>query len=396
MSSPQVVLKPRKAQPFYGRHPWVLDSAIDHTERPIADGCEVDLISAKGQWIARGLFNSQSRIRVRLYSWEQAESLDESFWRRRITSAVGLRTTLGLDAPRGAARLIFSEADQLSGLIVDRFGPYLVVQPTARGLADRLEMILALLRDVVKPAGMIVRVDDNTRRREGLELVSGHVWGERPEEIVFIEEHGIRYGVELSSGQKTGFYLDQRDNRQVAATFMNGRNVLDVCCYTGGFSLAAAMLGGASQVLGIDTSEHAVTLARANAQLNGISHVQFRTGDMFQTLEALVAEGARFDGVILDPPKFVRGRAGVRQALQAYHQLNRQALELLAPNGILVTCSCSGNVSSQDFADMLFGVATRARRNIQVLARRGAAPDHPTLVTCPETEYLKCFICRAE
>ncbi len=396
MSPPQVVLKPRKAQPFYGRHPWVLDSAIDHTEGLVADGCEVDLISAKGQWIARGLINSQSRIRVRLYSWEQAESLDEAFWRRRIESAVRLRGTLGLDSPRSAVRLIFSEADQLSGLIVDRFGPYLVVQPTARGLADRLELILSLLREVLQPAGMIVRVDDHTRRREGLQTESGHVWGERPEEIVFIEEHGIRYGVELASGQKTGFYLDQRDNRQAAAALMNGRNVLDMCCYTGGFSLAAAILGGASQVLGIDTSEHAVALARANAQLNGVSHVQFRTGDMFQTLEALVAEGARFDGVILDPPKFVRGRAGVRQALQAYHQLNRQALELLEPDGILVTCSCSGNVSSQDFTDMLFGVATRARRNIQVLARRGAAPDHPTLVTCPETEYLKCFICRVE
>jgi 23S rRNA (cytosine1962-C5)-methyltransferase len=200
--------------------------------------------------------------------------------------------------------------------------------------------------------------------------------------------------VDLRTGPKTGFYLDQRENRQAAATYLGGRRVLDLFCFSGGFSLAAAKLGGAHEVLGIDSSDKAIALARANAELNGVTNARFVQEDCFQALERRVAAAERFSAVILDPPKFTRTRQSVNDALRAYHRINRLAVELLEPDGILVTCSCSGSVSREDFLAMLAGVAQKTRRGLQVLEQRGAAPDHPVSPTCPENEYLKCFVCR--
>ncbi|NLY01059.1 MAG: class I SAM-dependent rRNA methyltransferase [Rhodopirellula sp.] len=390
----EVILKPRKASPFFGRHPWVLDTAIARVTGGPADGAEVNLLSDKGQWIARGLFNSRSRIRVRLLTWAADEAIDGAFWRRRLEAAIALRRQLGYDHPAGAARLVFSESDGLSGLIVDRFAGHLVVQPTALAVARRLDEIVPILVDLVRPVGVAVRTEPGTVRLEGMDLEAGQVWGKPPEDVEFIEEHGIRYGVQMRDGQKTGFYLDQRENRRAAAGYLHGRRVLDVCCYTGGFSLAASILGGAKEVIGLDTSKPAVALAQANAQLNGVANVHFETGDCFRSLQQRVEAGERFGAVILDPPKFVRGRHGVPDALRAYHRLNHLAADLLEPDGMLVSCSCSGSVTREDFASMLFGVAVKSRRDIQILEQRAAAPDHPVLVTCPENQYLKCFICR--
>ncbi len=211
---------------------------------------------------------------------------------------------------------------------------------------------------------------------------------------MFIEEHGIRYGVELTGGQKTGFFLDQRENRRAAAAYVRGRRVLDLFCYSGGFSLAAHVLGQARQVLGIDSSERAIALAQANAALNGMDNVAFEEGDCFKRLEQLIAAGERFGLVVLDPPKFARNREAVPEALRAYHHLNRLAVQVLEPSGTLVTCSCSGHVSREDFLFMLADVAQRTDRNIQILDQRGAAPDHPVAATCLESEYLKCCIAR--
>lgn len=396
MTIAKVTLKPRKAQPFFGRHPWVLDSAIERIEGTADDGGEVDLISDKGQWIARGIINSHSRIRVRLYSWQPEESLDEAFWRKKLEAAIRLREQIGYVDPLGAARLVFSEADGVSGLIVDRVLNYLVIQPTSLAMTQRLTLIAKILNELTQPTGIIIRTEETMLRKEHAEIQSGLFLGEPPADLVFLEEHGVRYGVQLMTGQKTGFYLDQRENRRAAASYMQGRTVLDMCCYTGGFSLAAAKLGGAASVIGIDTSEHAVTMARSNAELNGLANTQFEQGDLFETLEARAKAKEKFGAVILDPPKFVRGKAGIDQALRAYHRINQLAVELLEPEGILVTCSCSGNVSSLDFYDMLFGVSLKTKRDIQILEQRGASPDHPTSVTCPETQYLKCFICRVK
>ena len=394
VSTARVILKPRKARPFYGRHPWVLDTAIDRVEGEPADGDVVDLLADTGKFVARGLYNSHSRIRVRLYSWNAAQPLDEQFWRARLTAAVELRSRLGYDDPAGAARLVFSEADGLSGLIVDRYQQWLAVQVTGLGMAARLPMLSQLLVELVHPRGIVLRTEKGVPQAEGIELSDGLYYGAAPSGPVFIEEHGIRYGVDLSEGQKTGFYLDQRENRRVAAGYFHDRRVLDMFCYSGGFSLNAAMHGGATEVLGYDSSRKAIALARANAELNGVTKTHFEVQDCFNALQALAESGQRFGAVILDPPKFARSRQAVDDALRAYHHLNRLAVELLQPGGILVTCSCSGHVTREDFLYMLVGVSQQTRRELQVLETRGASADHPVNVTCLENEYLKCFICR--
>jgi 23S rRNA (cytosine1962-C5)-methyltransferase len=407
LAAARVVLKPRKALPFYGRHPWVRDSAVQRVEPTSAagehfldlDGQTVDLVNDKGKFIARGFYNSQSRIRVRLYSWSPMEPLDEEFFKSRIEAAIALRRQLGYELAgegrvNSAARLVFSEADGLSGLIVDRYGECLVLQVTSLAIAQRLEMIVGLLQELLAPRAVVLRTERSMAQIEGVELAEGQVWGELPAGAIEIHEHGLAYRLDLHEGQKTGLYLDQRENRRAAAAYFHGCRVLDMFCYTGGFGMCAARLGGASEVLGIDTSKRAIAQAHANAQLNGLINVRFDVGDGFQTLDALLEQEARFDAVVLDPPKFARNRSGVNQALMAYHRLNRSALALLPPGGILVTCSCSGGVSREDFLLMLSGVAQKSGRELQILEQRGASPDHPVSATCLETEYLKCFVCR--
>lgn len=390
----RAILRPKKARPFFARHPWVLDSAIARLEGDVADGDVVDLIADNDKWIARGVYNSRSRIRVRLYSWDMGEFLDEPFWRGRLRQAISFRRQLGYDRGEGAARLVFSEGDALSGLIVDRYGPWLTVQVTSLGIANRLPLLLPMLVDQARPRGVLLRTEKGAPQAEGIELRDGVLWGEAPAGPVFIEENGVRYGVDLTEGQKTGFYLDQRENRRAAANYFAGRRLLDVFCYSGGFSLNAAIHGQAADVLGVDSSAKAIRLAVANAELNGQNRLRFEQADGFEALESLAAGGERFGAVILDPPKFARSRQGLDDALRAYHRLNRLAVDVLEPEGILVTCSCSGHVTREDFLDMLSGVAQRSRRGIQILEQRGASPDHPFQVACLESEYLKCFICR--
>lgn len=392
---PLVVLKSQKARTFSSHHPWVLDKAIERVDGAASDGDEVDLVTHRGKFVARGIFNGRSRIRVRLYTWDRGEPLDEAFWRRRLEAAIALRTHLGYDDPQGAARLVFSEGDGLSGLVVDRYADYLAVQVTSLGIEARLPQIAGLLVELAHPRGIVVRTERGMTQAEGLELRDGPCWGQMPDGPVTIHENGLRWQVDLLEGQKTGFYLDQRENRRAVAAYLRSRRVLDMFCYTGGFSLAASVRGGAAEVLAFDSSQKAVELARANAELNAVANVAFDTGDAFETLKSLATAGERFGAVILDPPKFARTRGAREEALRAYHWLNRTALGLLEPGGILVTCSCSGLVSREDFLDVLTGAAQQAHRHVQVLQQRGASPDHPVPVNCRESEYLKCFVCRA-
>lgn len=387
-------LKPGKEGAFFARHPWVLAKSLLPAADWPADGDEVDLLTNKGSWIARGIYNGRSHIRVRLYSWTAHESLDEAFWQRRLAAAIAWRRQIGYDHPTGSARLVFSEADGISGLIVDRYCSYLVVQVTALAIQQRLDVILRQLVEALNPSGISVRTDPKIVQAEGLTAQEGCVWGEPLPPQIDLSENGLTFRVDLGAGQKTGYYLDQRENRRVAASYLRDRRVLDVCCYVGGFSLAAARLGPASEVLGLDASEKAVSQAALNADLNQIRHARFEVGDCFQGLEQLASAGARFGGVILDPPRFAGSRQSIDQALRAYHRLNRLAVQVLEPEGILVTCSCSGRVTREDFGRMLGGVAQKTRRDIQVVESRGSAPDHPVVLSCPETEYLKCFICR--
>ncbi len=389
-----VVLKPRRARPFFGRHPWVLDSAVLRLDGEPAEGDVVDLATHDGTFVARGLWNPASRIRVRLYAFDPATKLDAGFWQERLAMAVALRRSLGLDDRAGAARLVNSEGDHLSGLIVDRYGDYLAVQVTAAALVPRLEMLCDALERLVAPRGILLRgADRGLAKLEGLHLADRVVRGAAPQGPIFVEERGLRFGVDLAEGQKTGYYLDQRDNRQAAAAYARGRRVLDMFCYSGGFAVACAA-AGARSVLAVDSSAKATALAKANADLNGAANVTVETSDAFEKLDALSAAGERFGMVVLDPPKFARSRASLDDALRAYHRINRVAVDLLEPGGMLVTCSCSGSVPRDDFLQMLAGVAQRSGRPIQLLECRGAAPDHPVSASCLEGEYLKCIIAR--
>ena len=391
----QVVLKPRKSGPFFARHPWVLDASVQNVVGDPPDGAAVDLVTDKGQFVARGIYNSHSRIRVRLYSWTAGTPLDDALWRGRLDLALALRRQLGYTAQDDACRLVFSEADSLSGLIVDRYGEDLVVQLTARAMAQRLDSLTDLLVELAQPRGILVRTDRQIAQTEGFEPRDGVLWGQPADGTTTIRQHGVVFHVDFREGQKTGFYLDQRENRLAAARYLAGRRVLDVCCYSGAFGLTALRHGPARELVGIDASAKAVAAASVNAELNGLSErAVFRVGDCFEALEQAATAGERFDAVILDPPRFAGSRRVVEQALAAYHRLNRLAVRVLEPAGILVTCSCSGHVTREDFRDMLAGVSQRTGRDIQVLEQRAAAPDHPAIASCPETEYLKCLVCR--
>lgn len=389
-----VVLRPEKRGTFLARHPWVLDRSLLSTKAGPPDGSTVDLVTPDGRWLARGVYNGQSRIRVRLYTWRADEALDDDFFVRRFERALALRRDLGLLDRQAAARLIFSEGDGLSGLIIDQYAEHIVVQVTALAIERRLPLVLAWLVDRLNPRSISVRVDQRVADAEKITVREQCPYGHWPTEPILIEQDGLRYRVDLGEGQKTGFYLDQRENRLRAARLCRDRRVLDVCCYSGGFALACAKLGGASEVLGIDSSQRSIERAQKQALENQTPQIRFAVGDCFQSLEELAGAGEKFGLVILDPPRFAGSRRSIPDALRAYHRLNRLAVDCLEPNGFLVTCSCSGLVTRDDFAHVISGVAQKSSREIQILEQRGAAADHPVSATCPQTDYLKCFVCR--
>jgi 23S rRNA (cytosine1962-C5)-methyltransferase len=391
---PRVLLKAKRARPFFGMHPWVYAGAIEAVEGEPADGDVVDLVSHVGNFVARGLFNSQSKIRVRLFTWDADQPLDADFFRRQLEAAIHLRRDiLRLMAPGQACRLVFSEADGLSGLVVEQFDRWLVAQFTSLAMAIRREMFADLLVELLHPDGIYLRTERGIGLLEGIELQDGVLRGDAPTEPIVISENGLRMRLHLTEGQKTGYYLDQRDNRQAIARLAAGRRMLDAFCYSGGFGLHAAHHGAAS-VLGIDASEPALQLARANAELNGLTNIAFEKADVFDRLDQLVNAKERFGVVILDPPKFARSKSAVEEALRGYRRLLVQAIKLLEPSGVLAMCCCSGLIDRQMLHDLLAQEASQARRPLQILESRGASPDHPVSAMCPETNYLKCVICR--
>ena len=396
LPSARIILKPRRAQPFLARHPWVFAGAIDRVEGDPADGAVVEVYNATGATIARGLFNSRSKIRVRLYSWTPGEALDRSFFVRRFREAVALRHEIlhCNTGPDAAYRLVFSEADRLSGLVVDRYGDWLTMQFTSLALAMRRDMIAAILQELLPVRGIYLRTERGIGALEGLELQDGPLCGKTPPpEIIITEHQGLRFAVNLTEGQKTGYYLDQRDNRAAVMRLAAGRRVLDAFSYSGGFGVYAAK-GGACDVLCLDASEAALNLAKRNAILNGLGVIRTQTADVFTALEELDRTGQRYDLIILDPPKFARNRAAIPRALQGYRTLHQRALNLLEADGILVSCCCTGLITQEMLEDLLAQVAGDARRDLQILERRGPAADHPVAISCRESSYLKCIISR--
>jgi 23S rRNA (cytosine1962-C5)-methyltransferase len=395
---PVITLRKGRERPFLGRHPWVFSGAVGNVRGEPEDGDEVLVEAAGGKFVARGLWNSRSQIRVRLYTWIRDEPLARDFWRRRLRSALRLRDQLpGLDPASGPVRLVFSEGDGISGMVVDRYGDRLVVQLTSLALARRMDLLLDLLEEELSPAGIYLRTERGIGEEEGLALEDGVLRGKPPPEEIEVEEGGMRFAVDLRTGQKTGYYMDQRENRARVAAYAEGREAADLFCYSGGFALALAG-GGARRVIGVDSSTPALALARENARRNALEgdRVRFEEGDAFKWLEAREAAGDTFGLIVLDPPRFARSRRGVPSALRGYEQLNELAVRLLEPSGILATFSCSGRVSRDEFQGVLQAVAERTGRPIQILETLGQPGDHPVSVSCPETAYLKGFICRVE
>lgn len=388
----RVILKPRKAQPFFARHPWVFAGAIARVEGAPAAASAVPLYSAEGEFIAHGIINPQSKIAVRLYSWDEATPLTPDFFRQQLVRAIQLRRDLGLLQPDGGCRLVNSEGDGLSGCTVDYYAGWLTIQFTALALEARREMFVTLLNELLQPPGIYLRTEKGMGVLEGMALRDGLVSGAIPPPVVAIREHGLTLLVNIAEGQKTGYYFDQRANRQAVATFARGRRVLDAFSYTGGFGLACAS-AGASHVDCVDASELALTLAQRNAAQNQLA-ITTHQADVFKHLDALVAEQQRYGLIVLDPPKFARTRAAIPQALRGYRQLLKTAVRLLEPNGYLAFCCCSGLISADELAQLHAEVAASEQRSLQILDRRGAAADHPISAACLESAYLKCFISR--
>ena len=398
--SAEAVLRPRRAQPFFGRHPWVFAGAVDRIRTgsgpAVEPGSPIRLVTHEGHFIAWGLFNPHSRISIRLYSWKETEPLTSQLWETLVRNAVELRRRLfDLSMQTTGCRVIFSEADFLSGLTVDNYGGWLLVQFTSLALYQHREHILKALDECLKPKGIWLRTEKGMRESEGLEVVDGLISGLEPPQPVFIQEHNTSWGVDVQRGQKTGCYLDQRDNRYAASRYLKNCTVLDAFCFSGGFGITALKSGQASSVVGVDSSEAALELARNNAILNGVAErCEWIHEDVRNALDGFAAESRLFDAVILDPPRMARTRSGLDRALQGYVRLNEAGLKVLKPGGILVTCSCSGLVSRSDFLEVVAETARRSGRNIQILEHHGQPADHPVSVTCPETEYLKVLICR--
>ena len=384
-----ILLKKKEDRRIKRGHPWVFSNEVQALPADVVPGEMVEVRDFAGGFIGRGYVNPRSLIVVRILT-RTREEIDAAFLVRRISRARDLRTGLGFGE---SFRAVYSEGDGLPGLIVDKYADTLVVQSLTAGIDGMLEMVLAALREVYAPQTIVLRNDVAVRELEGLTQEKRVAFG-GPAGMATIEESGIRYQVDVLEGQKTGFFFDQRENRFALKDLVRGRRTLDCFCYVGAWALSAARYG-ASEVTGIDASERAVQLARANAELNGLP-ATFETGDVFERLRELERRKERFGCIILDPPAFVKSRAKVREAMKGYKELNLRAMRLLEPSGILVTCSCSHHIDQELFREMLIDAAWSAGRQAQVLEMRSQSRDHPALLAARETQYLKCAILRVD
>jgi 23S rRNA (cytosine1962-C5)-methyltransferase len=387
-------LKPRKARPLFSRHPWLFEKAIGRIEGNPKAGDAVIVRTDRGEFVAHGLFNPASLIRVRLYSWDESIPVDSALIASRVQSAILFRqNVLELNDPRGACRWVYSESDGISGLIVDRFADVVSVQINARAIEPFLPTILRTIHELANPRTVVLRIDPTAAQWEQLTLSGGILAGTDPGGPIEFVESGVSFFVDPVRGQKTGGYLDQRENRQAAARYARGREVLDVFCYAGGFGLVAAKLGHARNVTFVDSSVDALFLAQQNAELNGVD-ATYLAGDAARVMGDLARNEKKFGLVVCDPPKFASKAADIEGALRGYDYINRLAMNLVEPGGILVSCSCSGLIPPADFVEMLAEASFRTGRELRVLEVRGQAPDHPVSLACPETSYLKCVIGR--
>lgn len=387
MNTATLVLKPGREKSLLRRHPWVYDGAIAQVKGDPKAGETVAVKSAEGAFLAWAAFSPQSRIAARVWSFREEEAVDAGLIARRLDAALAYRARLDIDSD--AQRLVYGEADGLPGLVVDRYADLLVLQLTSAGAEAWREVFVDLLAERFPGATLYERSDAEVRQLEGLETRTGLIRGTLPQ-AVEIGEYGLRFRVDVTKGHKTGFYLDQRENRRVVAGYARDRDVLNCFAYTGAFTVHC-LAAGARSVLSVDSSAEALEQARAHVLLNGLEpdRCAWRTADVFQELRRLREQGRQFGLIILDPPKFAPTHQMAAKAARGYKDINLWAMKLLEPGGLLATFSCSGGVSADLFQKIVAGAAWDAGADMRLLARFGQAADHPVSLDYPEGEYLK-------
>lgn len=389
-ATPQLKLKPGRERSLLRRHPWVFSGAVEEVTGSPQSGGTVRVRAADGEFLAWAAYSPASQIRARVWSFDEAEVPGKDLLEKRVEVAFARRRAEIPAETTNAVRLVHGESDGLPGLIADRYGDALVVQLLSAGCEHWRDKLVGILRDRSGCARLYERSDTDARELEGLPERTGLIAGAAAEGPLEIVEHGIKYEVDVISGQKTGFYLDQRDNRKSVGELAADREVLDCFCYTGGFALSA-LKGGARSLLSIDASAQALAQAKRNLDLNRIAagRAEWLEADVFQALRQLRREGRQFDFIVLDPPKFAPTAKDAARAARGYKDVNLNALKLLRPGGLLVTFSCSGGVSPELFQKIVAGAAADAGASLLLRERYRSAPDHPVRVEFPEGEYLK-------
>jgi 23S rRNA (cytosine1962-C5)-methyltransferase len=390
-----LILKKGREKPLLRKHPWIFSGAVNNISKEAEPGETVAIRDSQGTFLAWGAYSPQSQIRARVWSWDEDDPVDRDFFKQKLENALQLRKDWIDTTQTDSYRLVHAESDGLPGLIVDRYANSLVMQVLSTGPERWRDEIVSLLEELVQPEAIYERSDVAVRELEGLPERTGLLAGELPPQPLTIMENGLRYNVEPVTGQKTGFYLDQRDNRQFCREIARGKCVLNCFAFTGGFT-AAALAGGAESVLSIDSSAEALELARENIALNDLpaEKCEWTTGDVFQELRTLRDKAEQYDLIVLDPPKFAPTASQAQKAARGYKDINLLGFKLLRPGGTLMTFSCSGGIDAAFFQKIVADAALDAGVEAQIVKRLYQAADHPTLLAFPEGTYLKGFICK--
>lgn len=390
----KVLLKRGREEPLLRKHPWLFSGSIQGVEGDPGPGETVEVYDQSGNWIGRGAYSPQSQIRVRLWTWDRDEQVDEAFITERVSASIKRRSAENADPEVEAYREVHAESDLLPGVIVDRYAGFRVLQLLSVGAERWRDVIVDALSQTGECEGVYERSDVDARSLEGLSPHTGLLWGLEPPDKLEIREHGLRFIVDLRSGHKTGFYLDQRQNRLSSRDWIQGGSVLDAFCYTGAFTINACR-AGSFEVLAIDSSQDALENAARNLALNAFGNrtVEWRVADVFSALRVLRDQARSFDVVILDPPRFAPTSAHVQRAARGYKDINLLGFKLLNPGGRLITFSCSGGVSPELFQKIVAGAALDAGVDAQIREWLGQPADHPVATAFPEGRYLKGMVC---
>lgn len=391
----RLILAKGREKSLLRRHPWIFSGAVARMEGKAQRGETIDVCDSQGKWLARAAWSPDSQIRARVWSWQQDESVDIAFFVRRLQAAQQLRDWLAVRDGLDSYRLIAGESDGMPGVTIDRFGAFLVLQLLSAGAEYQRPAIISALQQCYPDCSIYDRSDVAVRKKEGLELTQGPVCGELPPALLPISEHGMQLLVDIRTGHKTGYYLDQRDSRFATRRYAQDKRVLNCFSYTGGFAVSA-LLGGCREVISVDTSQAALDVARQNVELNGLDtgKAQFLRDDVFKLLRSYRDSGEKFDLIVMDPPKFVENKNQLAGACRGYKDINMLAMQLLNPGGMLLTFSCSGLMATDLFQKIIADAAVDAHRDVQFIEQFRQAADHPVIASYPEGLYLKGYACR--